>query len=238
MNPSKFLRILAATIIVITTTTSLVRATPISVSNPSFETPVLASGSAGVPAGWNMASGATGDAGHYRSSSNPVFPNQFGDQLGFLLTRNVNGSFGALYQDVTTVASGTYKLRVAVATEPNVEPAAAPFKVNFEAVGGGPTTLLASNEFPLSMFNSSAMIDVVATASVPFGSSDIGRSLRIVLVVDTPDGGVNPLDPRGTYNVDHVRLELVPEPTMPFLFYCAMAGLLMNRESRGRRKGR
>jgi hypothetical protein len=214
-----------ATCISISTCTAF--ATTISVTNASFESPALAPGTAGAPTGWTIAIAANGDAREFRPASNPLYSNQSGDQLGFVLTRNSTGSMGALFQDVSIVAAGTYRLTIAVAAQPIVSPVAAPFQVNFEAVNGGAvTTLLGGNSFPRSTFSTTSLTDIVATAIVPAGSPNLGRTLRIVLVDNTPDAGTSPQDPRGTYNFDNVRLELVPEPGSLALLWAAAAAAL------------
>ena len=195
---------------------STARTTTISVTNASFETPALASGTAGTPTGWNAASAANGFAGEFRPASNPMYSNQVGNQLGFVFTKNSTGSLGALYQDVSSIVEGTYELTIAVAAQPNADPVAAPFSVNFEAVGGGAaTTLLGVTAFPRTTFNTSTLVDVVSTVVIAAGSPNIGRTLRIVLVDNTPDAGKNSQDPRGTYNFDNVRLAQVQTASVP-----------------------
>jgi hypothetical protein len=222
------------TLVVACYSVSSTHATTISVTNPSFESPGLSPATAGSPTGWNVAFAANGAAGEFRPASSPMYSNQVGNQLGFAFTRNTAGSMGALYQDVSTIAEGTYRLTIALAAQPSASPVAAPFSVNFEAVGGGTATaLLSANAFPRSTFNSSTLTDIVATAVIPAGSPNLGRTLRIVLVDNTLDAGTNSQDPRGTYNFDNVRLEQLqpapesePEPSSLALAYVGAATVL------------
>ena len=101
---------------------------------------------------------------------------------------------------------------VGAAKEAFVPPTSVPLTLNMEAVTGGPSTLLAGNNFPVSTFNSNLLTDVTTSAVIPPGSPQIGRTLRLVVSVTGQDAGGNPNDPRGTYNVDNIRLDFVPIP--------------------------
>lgn len=207
-------------------------AVSISVGNASFETPILLPNSgSGAPAPWIGPVGGGGGAGHFRSGGQ-LYPNQDGNQLAYLFVRDQPGSFGALFQDITTIAAGTYTLTAGVAKEAYVPPTSVPFTMNIESVGGGPTTLLGGTNFPVGATNTTTLTDLSTSVTVPVGSPEIGRTLRIVLAVNGQDAGGNPNDPRATYNVDKVRLEFtpVPEPgTSVVTILGAIAGLAIRR---------
>lgn len=183
------------------------------------------------PQPWRRPAGSGGNSGEYNPLA-PVFGNQVGDQLGFVSLRDFSGSWGALYQDVTTIAPGTYTMTVGVAHEPGYEPTAAPLSLNFEAVGGGlPTSLLSENDFTVDSVNSTEFTDLSVNLTVPAGSEDIGRDLRLVLVASGQEAGTDPLDPRATYLFDNVRLEFtpVPEPSSAAFVLISLATVFCRR---------
>jgi hypothetical protein len=188
-------------------------AVQIPVGNFSFETPAVPATDVPPPdqlAFWAAAGGGNGGAGSY-TPAEPVYPNQDGDRVGFLFVRDDPASFGALFQDTTLIAEGTYTLTVGVGHEPGVEPTSAPFLINFEAIGaGGPKVLLGENVFPTDATNNTTLTDLSASLTIPAGSPEIGRYLRPVLLTAGADAGANPNDPRGTYNLDNVRIEFTP----------------------------
>jgi len=169
------------------------------VGQPSFE-----------PETWYNPFNGGANAGEYRPVS-PVFPNQEGDQLGYITLREVGG-FGALFQDATTIAGpGTYTLTVGVGHEPGFEPTSGPLNLNFEAISpDGNVTLLGETTFAVGSANSTTLTDLSASVTILDGQPDIGSLLRLVLVADGEDPGTSGgPDPRATYLFDNVRLDFV-----------------------------
>ncbi|TWT90394.1 hypothetical protein Mal64_07830 [Pseudobythopirellula maris] len=188
------------------------------------------------PLVWQRPAGSGGNAGEYRPLA-PVFANQVGDQLGFISLRDHAGSWGALYQDVTTIGEGTYTMTIGVAHEPGYEPLAAPLSLNFEAVGGGlPTTLIGANTIPLGAISNNEFTEITVSVNVPVGAAQIGQDLRLVMVAAGQEAGSNPQDPRATYLLDNVRLDFVatPEPTSAALACLVITAGACRRGSRRR----
>jgi hypothetical protein len=158
--------------------------------------------------------------------------------LAYLFVRNVPGSFGALYQDVTTISAGTYTLTVAAAKEAFVPPTVVPLNLHFEAVSGASSVFLSGNDFPVGATNTATLTDLSVNLNVPVGSPQIGNTLRIVIGVSGQDAGGNPNDPRATYDVDNVRLDFsaIPEPHSLSLLAAGAVGLVVI--NRGRYRGR
>ncbi|QEG33921.1 PEP-CTERM sorting domain-containing protein [Bythopirellula goksoeyrii] len=177
------------------------------------------------PLAWQRPASLGNSAGEYKPLA-PALPNQVGDQLGFIALRNSGGGFGALFQDVTTIAEGTYTWTIGVAYDSGSEPTSTPFKLNFEAVGGG-TSLLSENIFPVGSANSTSFTDVSVSLTIPAGSADIGRDLRLVMVADGQEAGA-------TYLFDNVRLDFapVPEPTSAVLSIIAFGAVGYGRSRR------
>lgn len=176
--------------------------TPIPLGDPSFELKP-----------WQTGSNQTGGSGQFRPAA-PLFPNQNGDQLGFLSVRGRSGSFSALFQDATTVAPGSYTMTVGAAHDPGFAPTTTGLLLLIEGIAsdGGKTTL-ASQTFPVGAFNSTMLTDVSLNLTIPEGSAHIGKDLRLVMVASGADAGTNPADPRATYIVDNVRLDFTPATT-------------------------
>ncbi|TWT90378.1 hypothetical protein Mal64_07670 [Pseudobythopirellula maris] len=184
-------------------------ASPVTVLDSSFEN-VLAAATPEVvdgPSPWRFAWGG-GFASLYESPS-PLYPNQDGDYLGNVFLTEEAG-FAALYQDVVTIQEGTYKFTLGVGHEPDAEPSDQPFRINFEATGNGPTTLVQENTYPLNAFDSDGLTDITAEVTFAPGHPEIGRKLRPVLLASGPDAGTNPEDPRASYMMDNARLEFTP----------------------------
>ncbi|WP_442482890.1 PEP-CTERM sorting domain-containing protein [Aeoliella sp. SH292] len=186
-------------------------AATIPINNPSFELAALTLGTGGgAPTGWNRVQQNGGGAGRFYPSP-ALYTNQDLNQLGYLFVRDQPG-LAALWQNVGTIVPGYYDLTAAVGLEAAVPPTVVPFRLNFEAIGGG-TTLLGSTSFPVGTFNSSTLTDITASLTIPDTSPHLGKTLRIVLLVQGQDPGGNPNDPRGSYNVDNIRMtHRIPEP--------------------------
>lgn len=202
--------------------------TPIPVLDPSFELKA-----------WTTGSNQTGASGVYRPVT--AFPNQDGDQLGFLSVRGRSGSFAAMFQDATTVAPGSYTMTVAAAHDPGFAPTTAGLLLLIEGIAGdGSKTTLASQTFPVGAFNSAMLTDVSINFDIPLGSPHIGKDLRMVLVASGPDAGTSVVDPRATYVVDKMRLDFapIPEPSSAMLSAALLGLLATSRRARRERRRR
>lgn len=183
----------------------------ISVGDFSFEDVLVSSSPAVVdgPGTWAAAWGG-GFANRSFQAQPALYPNQHGDYLGNIYVTNT-GNFAALYQDVVRIEPGIYTFTVSVGHEPGAEPTAAPFLINFEATGYGVgTVLLDSFSFPVGTVGSDQLVDLSVNLTIPAGHAQIGRNLRPVLLTTGADAGTNPLDPRGSYMIDDVRLDFQP----------------------------
>ena len=170
--------------------------TAIPVGDPSFEAKP-----------WQTGTNETGASGVFRPAA-PLFGNQQGSQLGFLSVRNNPGSFAAMFQDIPSIAVGTYTMTVAAAHDPDHAPTTGNLLVNFEAIAAdGTKTLLEQNTFVPATLDATTLTNLAVDVTIPEGSPHLGKALRLVLVNVGPDGGSNPSDPRATYLVDNVRLD-------------------------------
>lgn len=185
-------------------------AASIPLGDPSFEDEVRAPSATPqfTPGGW-AAFGGGGVAG--RTVLSPMLPGQHGPDVGYVGVGNGNGNFGVWFIDTDQVRPGTYSATVALAKQAGQEPSIRPFKINFEAVepwGGG--FLLQENLIPQASINSLNFSDFSGSAVVPSGSAQLGKPMRLVLVMDnanSPDAEPVP----AAYLMDNVRLNFTPE---------------------------
>jgi hypothetical protein len=124
---------------------------------------------------------------------------------------NGDGNFGVWFIDTDQVRPGTYTATVALAKQAGQEPSVRPFKINFEAVewwGGG--FLLQENLIPQSSISSANFTDFSGSAVVASGSAQLGKPMRLVLVMDNATSpNVEPVS--AAYLMDNVRLSFTPE---------------------------
>jgi hypothetical protein len=184
-----------------------VNAVEIPVLDSSFEDLVREPSATTVGAReWTLPAWDSGAVGRFVQS--PALVNQEGPDVGFI---GLNGGGGAAwFIDTPVIEEGTYTATVALAHQAGREPATAPFKINFEAVGFGYFGLAGTNPFPVGTVDATQFTDVSANLVVSAGQEIIGKYLRLVLVMDNADVGADPGNPGARYLMDNVRLEFTP----------------------------
>jgi hypothetical protein len=183
------------------------RAASVVVKDSSFENLVREPSATTVGAReWILPAWGTGEVGNF--VQDPPLTNQEDPNVGFI---GINGGGGsAWFIDTPAIEAGTYTATVAVAHQPGREPATAPFKINFEAVGFGFFGLVGANSFPVGTVDSTQFTDISANLEIAPGQDVIGKYLRLVLVMDNEDVGTDPVNPGARYLMDKVRLEFTP----------------------------
>lgn len=186
------------------------RADPVSILDSSFESVVVETGTANGPGAWGTGGGNGGGAGIYTPAS--PLPGTDGSRVARVFTRGTTGVYGALFQDIAVIEEGFYYTEFKASQEPGFEPTTSPLRVYFERVPfvSGSQAYVGGDVHAPGLTNSTTMTDLISSATVGPGSSAIGQFLRLVVVVDGDDPGVNVTDPRATYNLDAFKVFRLP----------------------------
>lgn len=189
----------------------IANATPVVITNSSFESPVTATWQSGAPTGWSGA----GSMGVVKELfAVPYIAADDGDQYAYFN----NG--GAMWQNLTPVQAGTYTLTFSAAdygiygglTDASVEV--------IIYYGGTSLNVLASMTDAALPSNSWKPLTLVA--DVPVGSAAIGQNIGVYF--HNPGGSI----PSQLW-IDKVSLDFVPAVPVPGALSLVLVGLGMLR---------